>query len=121
MSVKVFEQYIRQGEASNQSKAVRIDVEHGRTDLRNRTLHILAGETAASKVQDEPIKSLGLQELAVVKTIEADDTVTLDQLTAVLGKSRSAINRIIEALKEKGVLDREGARKTGRWVLKIVE
>ena len=58
------------------------------------SLHILAGETAASKVQDEPINSLGLQELAVVKAIEADDTVTLD---------------------------REGARKTGRWVLKMGE
>lgn len=101
-------------------------------DLRNRTLHIHAGETAASKVQDEPIEieikvqnepinSLGLQELAVVKAIEANDTVTLDQLTAVLGKSRSTVKRIVEALKEKGVLDREGARKTGRWVLKIVE
>lgn len=129
MSVKDFEQYIRQGESSNQSKAARIHVEHGRQDLRNRSLRIHACETPASKVQDEPseieikvrnepIYSLGLQELAVVKAIEANDTATLDQLTAVFGKSRSTIRRIVEALKEKGVLDLEGARKTGRWVLK---
>lgn len=58
------------------------------------SLHIHVGETVASKVQDEPINSLGLQELAVVKAIEANDTVALDW---------------------------EGARKTGRWVLKMGE
>lgn len=89
-------------------------------DLRNRTLHIRANELAESKVQNEPINSLSLQELAVVKAIEANDTITLDQIAVVLGKSRSTVKRIVNSLKEKGLLDREGARKTGRWILKTL-
>lgn len=89
-------------------------------DLRNRTLHIRANEFAESKGQDEPINSLSLQELAVVKAIEANDTITLDQIAVVLGKSRSTVKRIVNSLKEKGLLDREGARKTGRWILKTL-
>ncbi len=98
-------------------------------DLRNRTLHIRAGEVADLKVQNEPIKaeikaqfeplnSLDLQELAVVKAIADNDTITLDRLAVVLGKSRSTVKRIVDNLKGKGILDREGARKTGRWILK---
>ncbi|MGM9764007.1 MAG: winged helix-turn-helix transcriptional regulator [Candidatus Cryptobacteroides sp.] len=45
-------------------------------------------------------------------------SITLDELAVSLGKSRSTIKRIVDALKTKGVLDREGARKNGRWVLK---
>lgn len=89
-------------------------------DLRNRTLHIRSNELAESKGQDEPINSLSLQELAVVKAIEANDTITLDQIAVVLGKSRSTVKRIVNSLKEKGLLDREGARKTGRWIQKTL-
>jgi len=46
--------------------------------------------------------------LAIVKTIEANDTITLDQIAVVLGKSRSTVKRIVNSLKEKGLLDREG-------------
>jgi len=59
--------------------------------------------------------------LAIVKTIEANDTITLDQIAVVLGKSRSTVKRIVNSLKEKGLLDREGgARKTGRWIQKTL-
>lgn len=98
-------------------------------DLRNRTLHIRAGEIeelkvqtelaqTKIKVQNEPINSLSLQELAVVKAISDDNDITLDQLSVALGKSRSTIKRVVDTLKDKGVLDREGARKNGRWILK---
>ncbi len=94
-------------------------------DLRNRTLHIRAGEIepikAEIKAQNEPLNSLGLQELAVVKAIADNDTITLDQLAVVLGKSRSTVKRIVDTLKDKGVLDRDGARKNGRWILKQVK
>jgi len=58
--------------------------------------------------------------LAAVKAIEANDTITLDQIAVVLGKSRSTVKRIVNSLKEKGLLDREGARKTGRWIQKTL-
>ena len=110
------------------------------TDLRNRTLHIRAVELGNLKVHDEPIKSeikvqnepinsladaqatlsmtLSLQELAVTKAIAANTSVTLDQLASLTGKSRSTVKRIVGVLKDKGILDREGARKNGRWILK---
>lgn len=99
------------------------------SDLRNRTLHIRAEDNADLKVQNEPgkseikvqngpINSLGLAELALVKAISANNSITLDQLANTLGKSRSTVKRIIESLKEKGILTREGARKNGKWILK---
>ncbi len=47
--------------------------------------------------------------------------LTLDQLAVVLGKSRSTVKRIVNTLKDKGVLNRDGARKNGRWILKQVK
>lgn len=42
--------------------------------------------------------------MAVVKAVEANDTITLNQIAVVLGKSRSTVKRIVNSLKEKGLL-----------------
>lgn len=95
-------------------------------DLRNRTLHIDAKKVQNElietkiKVQNEPINNLSLQELAVVNAITENPSITLDQLAATFGKSRSTVKRTVETLKEKEILRREGARKNGRWILSSI-
>ncbi len=88
-------------------------------DLRNRTLHIHNGEIESinAKVQDKPLNFIGLQELAIIKAIADNNAITIEQLAVVIGKSRSTVKRIVDTLKDKGLLNREGARKNGRWIL----
>lgn len=89
-----------------------------RSDLRNRTLHISFGESKDVETQNKSLDTLDLQELAIVKAIKENETITIDQIADKLGKSRSTIKRVIDTLKSKGILEREGARKNGRWILR---
>lgn len=88
------------------------------SDLRNRTLHISYGGSEEVKTQNKSLETLDMQELAIVKAVKENGTVTIDQLAGALGKSRSTIKRVVDTLKSKGILEREGARKNGRWILR---
>ena len=93
------------------------------TDLRNRTLHIRAEE--AIKVQSEPISepinepitSLSLHQTALLKLIEANPSVSLDELASQMERSRSTVKRLVDSLKRAGILARSGARKNGVWIV----
>lgn len=48
-----------------------------------------------------------------------NDRETTEEMKEKLGVSIATINRDITALKEKGVLTREGGDKGGRWIILI--
>ena len=96
-------------------------------DLRNRTLHIKAdglkvrNEPLKSnlKVQNEPLNNLtgkaSLTEIAVLQFIEENPSVKIEEMAANTKKSRSTIKRAIDRLREKGIIERAGAKKNGSW------
>lgn len=96
-------------------------------DLRNRTLHIKAdGLTVRNeplkydlKVQNEPLNNLtgkaSLTEIAVLQLIEENPSVKIEEMAANTKKSRSTIKRAIDRLREKGIIERTGAKKNGSW------
>ena len=108
-------------------EAVRHLLLNEEADLRNRTLHIKAdglkvrNEPLKSnlKAQNEPLNNLTgkatLTEIAVLQVIAENPSVKIEEMAANTKKSRSTIKRAIDRLREKGVIERTGAKKNGSW------
>lgn len=63
--------------------------------------------------------NLSDSENKVFSEIKKNNAVTIEELIKLAGISEPTVNRCLKSLKEKGVLDREGSKKTGSW--KILE
>ena len=57
-------------------------------------------------------------EQSVLSYIMNHKQATIDEITSVVGKSKSSVNRTIKSLKAKGLLVRTGSAKTGFWNVK---
>lgn len=101
-------------------------------DLRNRTLHIHWNEplrhfdvSEDAKRQNDVLKTpwllsdrLSLKEMAVIRLVSADSKISIGSITSQTGLSRRTVDRIIAALKEKGILLREGSKNNTNWVIR---
>lgn len=54
----------------------------------------------------------------IVEILKEDNTLTTEQLSAILGISTRAVEKNIKNLREKGIIERVGGRKTGCWKVK---
>lgn len=100
-------------------------------DLRNRTLHIRWNEPLQhddvsndSKRQNDVLKTplsfserLSLKEMAVIRLIASDTKISIAFITTKTGLSRRTVDRIIAALKAKGILTRVGAKNNATWII----
>lgn len=100
-------------------------------DLRNRTLHIrweeplrqdgvLEEAKRQNDVSETPIslnERLSLKEMAVMQLIMADTKISIASITSKTGLSRRTVDRVIAALKEKGILVRQGAKNNTTWII----
>ena len=93
-------------------------------ELKNRYLHvdyvkqaeIQSANGKAPKCQNVTLDCT-LDELALLRAIAANPTVTQKQLAALIAKSERTIKRRMEAMQEKGWLHRENGKRSGRWEL----
>lgn len=100
-------------------------------DLRNRTLHIRwteplrqNGALNEAKRQNDVLRMpiflnerLSLKEMAVIRLIMADLKISIASITAQTGLSRRTVDRVIAALKENGILNRQGAKNNSTWIV----
>ncbi len=49
--------------------------------------------------------------------MKLDDAITTPKMVEMLGLPRTAVQRAIKSLKEKGIIQREGAKKNGKWII----
>ncbi|MCM1504397.1 MAG: Fic family protein [Muribaculum sp.] len=98
--------------------------------LRNRYLHIrwqdLKHQNDVSdvlKYQDDVSsvmpEGLSLKETAVLKSIMADNAISIARLAETIGLSTSTIDRIIKSLKNKCILSRTGSTKQLKWEVNL--
>lgn len=73
-------------------------------------LHALQQATFANT----PLSEL---ELSIIQCIKEDSSVSAKQIAERCDKSARQIEKYIAELKKKGILQREGARKNGRWCI----
>lgn len=95
-------------------------------DLRNRTLHIrwdgAKPQNEVSKHQNDVLKTslsalLSLKEMAVIRQIQDNPNISITDIAANTRLSKSTIDRVIRALKEKGLLTRTGAKNNATWLI----
>ncbi len=56
--------------------------------------------------------------LKIVELMRKNPSITIAELVAELGMSRSGVNKQIAKLKAEGVIEREGPDKSGRWIVR---
>ena len=66
--------------------------------------------------KDSP-KEISERQMLMLKEMNANDTVTIQEMTQKMKVSEKTIKREIALLQGMGVLVREGGRKEGRWVV----
>ena len=57
----------------------------------------------------------------ILHIIEEKPEITIPEIAEITDKSERGIIKNIEKLRAEGILDREGSRKTGKWVIKEKE
>lgn len=95
-------------------------------DLRNRTLHICwdvaKPQSEAPKLQNDVLETslstqLSLKEMAVIRQIQDNPNLSITAIAVNTRISKSTIDRVIRALKEKGLLTRIGAKNNATWLI----
>jgi ATP-dependent DNA helicase RecG len=76
-----------------------------------------AQDKAQIKRTDEGI-ICALIETAVLEHLETHPSATQAATAIAIGKSRRAVQNAMATLKEKGIIERDGSKKTGVWVIK---
>ena len=57
----------------------------------------------------------------VLSAIKENSHITQAQLSAKLNRSDRQIRRVLKELREKGVIERIGSRKSGEWIVKSIK
>jgi len=96
--------------------------------LRNRDLHVRAGgadNDAKNKAQNkahikrsDPEITLTAAETAVLEYLKRHPNATQIGTADAVGRSRRTVQVTISSLKEKGLIERSGSKKTGEWTVK---
>jgi len=86
----------------------------------DRTILKLAvkAQNKAQIKRSELDENCALIEITILEYLYEHPTATQVEVAEAVGKSRRAIQDSIALLKEKGLLEREGAKKNGRWIVK---
>ena len=88
--------------------------------LRNRDMHISEENKAQNKAQIKhkvqetaptPI------EMAIIECLENNPNVTQVEIAYSIKRSRRSVQDAMSSLKKKGVIEREGSKKTGKWIV----
>jgi len=94
-----------------------LDTKH---ELKNRYLHVDYAKQAEAQSATEKTpkcKNCTLEELAILRAIAAEPTITQKKLAAMIGKSERTIKSRTIELQEKGYLRRDNGKRNGRWEL----
>ena len=105
---------IKKGCADNKWPAPEIKEHFGQNDDRvELTLRLVQSTSSPKKETESGLKS-GQK---IVELMRKNPSITIAELVAELGMSRSGVNKQIAKLKAEGVIEREGADKGGYWVV----
>ena len=67
------------------------------------------------------VKELSQNQIKLLELIETRPNVTKEDMAKYIGISTTAIDKNINTLREKGILERVGGRKNGYWKILIKE
>jgi predicted HTH transcriptional regulator len=85
-----------------------------RTKKESGSIHP-GGDEQINEHDEQINEHLTSTDSAVLRQIRLNPSVTIQELVPVIGKSRATITRSIKALRETGVIRRDGSNKSGQW------
>ena len=56
-----------------------------------------------------------MEEIAILRVVLSNPTATQKQMAAEIGKSERTVKSITVTLQEKGILQRVGGKRDGKW------
>lgn len=85
-------------------------------DLKNRYMHIGYSESVQSANSDvSKCKNCTLEELAILREITKNPSITQKALAETIGKSERTVKSRTVELQEKGLLRRKNGKRNGQW------
>ena len=91
-------------------------------DIKNRVPRFKGSKPSFIPSRDDGINEgikLNKNEKTVIAVISSDPSTNTVDIQEATGLSESTVYRTIRGLREKGVLTREGSKKTGRWMITL--
>ena len=79
--------------------------------LSNREMHV------AYKEPTENESKKMAREAMIIDIIEANPSITLDEVAKAIGKSARTVKIIVKSLQDQGKIERAGSKKTGSWII----
>lgn len=80
--------------------------------LSNRKMHI-----SYKELKESP-QSISEREKMIIDLIKVNPQITLAQIGDKIGRSLRTVNNTMKSLQEKGIIERVGGKKNGRWQVK---
>ncbi len=89
-------------------------------DLKNRYMHIDHTEKSQSAISEvSKCKNCTLEELAILREISNNPSITQKALADAIGKSERTVKSRTVELQEKGLLRRKNGKRNGQWEVLI--
>ncbi|MBQ6467577.1 MAG: Fic family protein [Clostridia bacterium] len=92
----------------------------GNNELKNRYVHIDYAKTAEAQSatsKKSKCKNCTLEEAAIMDIIKEYPDITQKELAAKIGKSERTIKTRTVAMQEKGLIERAGGKRNGKWLI----
>ena len=87
--------------------------------VKNKSREKVQDNTAENALKEGSEASLSKSEQRIVKLLVADSRITIGLLAQRLQLSEAGINKVLAALRKKGIIERVGANKNGSWKVNI--
>ncbi len=94
-------------------------------ELKNRLIHVdyreqSAIQSAKSEIEkDSKCNNCTLEELAILKELLNNPSITQKELAGIIGKSERTIKTRTVEMQKKGLIRRENGKRNGRWELLV--
>lgn len=90
-------------------------------ELKNRYLHIDFdnSDVQSDKNDISKCQNVTLEEVAILKAIKNNPKITQKELADIIGKSDRTVKRYMDAMQEKGIIQRKNGKRNGEWEILI--
>ena len=87
--------------------------------VKNKSREKVEDNTSKNALLEGDEVQLSKSEQRVVKLLATDPRITIGALSRRLQLSEAGINKVLAALRKKGIIERVGANKNGSWKVNI--
>ena len=87
--------------------------------VKNKSRGKVQDKTPENALSEDVEAQLSKSEQRIVKLLVADPRVTIGALSRRLQLSEAGINKVLAALRKRGIIERVGANKNGSWKVNL--